>query len=60
MGAKIHFEQSRRRLSLKTTLQLASQMVARIEHVHSKDYLHRDIKPDNFLTGLADTPQSSI
>lgn len=50
------FEQSRRQFSLKTTLQLASQMVARIEHVHSKDYLHRDIKPDNFLTGLADTP----
>jgi casein kinase 1 len=50
------FVECRRQFTLKTTLQLAAQMVARIEHVHQKDYLHRDIKPDNFLTGAEDEP----
>jgi casein kinase 1 len=45
--------QSRKgKLSLKTVLLLGEQMVTRIEYVHSKNFLHRDVKPDNFLMGL--------
>lgn len=40
-----------RRFSLKTVLMLADQMIARIEYMHNKSFLHRDLKPDNFLMG---------
>lgn len=40
-----------RKLSMKSTLMLADQMISRVEFVHSKSVLHRDIKPDNFLMG---------
>ncbi|XP_034471748.1 casein kinase I [Drosophila innubila] len=45
------FQYCSRSFSLKTVLLLAMQMIDRIEHVHNKEYLHRDIKPDNFAMG---------
>jgi serine/threonine protein kinase len=46
------FRKCGRKFSLKTTLMLADQLIQRIEYIHSRLYLHRDIKPDNFIMGL--------
>lgn len=48
------FNYCSRKFSLKSVLMLADQMLQRIEYVHYKHFLHRDIKPDNFVVGTGE------
>eukprot|EP00295_Goniomonas_pacifica_P029397 CAMPEP_0175933100 /NCGR_PEP_ID=MMETSP0108-20121206/19743_1 /TAXON_ID=195067 ORGANISM="Goniomonas pacifica, Strain CCMP1869" /NCGR_SAMPLE_ID=MMETSP0108 /ASSEMBLY_ACC=CAM_ASM_000204 /LENGTH=335 /DNA_ID=CAMNT_0017256783 /DNA_START=58 /DNA_END=1066 /DNA_ORIENTATION=+ len=46
------FNYCSRQFSQKTVLMLAEQMLVRLEYCHTKHFIHRDVKPDNFLMGL--------
>lgn len=45
------FQLCKRQFSLKTVLMLAHQMIKRLQFIHGKRILHRDIKPQNFAMG---------
>ena len=47
----ILFKENNFKFSLKTVCMLAEQMITRLEYIHKKYILHRDIKPDNFTIG---------
>jgi serine/threonine protein kinase len=48
----VHYRRCRKIFSLKTVCMCAIQMISRAEYLHNRCFIHRDIKPDNFVFGV--------
>jgi len=46
------FKHCDRKFTMKTVLMIANQMISVVECLHSKNFIHRDITPNNFVMGL--------
>jgi len=46
------FDMCGRKFTIKTVCMAAKQMVTRVQAIHEKSLIYRDIKPDNFLIGI--------
>ncbi|KAG6868708.1 bifunctional choline kinase/ethanolamine kinase cki1 [Termitomyces sp. T159_Od127] len=54
------FDMCGRKFSTKTVCMAARQMISRVQTIHEKNLIYRDIKPDNFLIGRSGTKGSNV
>ncbi|KAK6433990.1 Palmitoylated plasma membrane-bound casein kinase [Oleoguttula sp. CCFEE 5521] len=54
------FDHCNRRFSTKTVVMVAKQMLSRVQTIHEKNLIYRDIKPDNFLIGRPNSKSQNV
>ncbi|KAF2461596.1 casein kinase I [Lineolata rhizophorae] len=54
------FDHCGRRFSIKTVVMVAKQMLSRVQTIHEKNLIYRDIKPDNFLIGRPGSKTANV
>lgn len=54
------FEECGKHFSLKTILMIGFQAIERLESLHKHGFIHRDIKPDNFVIGFDENGKKII
>ncbi|KZF25632.1 putative casein kinase [Xylona heveae TC161] len=54
------FDSCNRKFSTKTVVMVAKQMLSRVQTIHEKNLIYRDIKPDNFLIGRPGTKAANV
>lgn len=54
------FDMCGRKFSIKTVCMAARQMLTRVQTIHEKNLIYRDIKPDNYLIGRPGTKTANI
>ncbi|EIN04824.1 kinase-like protein [Punctularia strigosozonata HHB-11173 SS5] len=54
------FDMCGRKFTIKTVCMAAKQMITRVQSIHDKSLIYRDIKPDNFLIGVPTTKNANL